>query len=154
VEADIAAARAGRPFKSSNGCAPDKISTKSARDGCEAFHKLEGELEAGRAAARLEQTAAAIRTRLATGTAVQTVDPGATAVSLIVGTSPDNIAAWSALLGYLALELAGMIAMMRAEIRSADMRFNSARSSLLASAILARSAAILSPLPVMPPMLP
>jgi len=46
---------------------------------------------------------------------MQTVDPGATAVSLIIGTSADNIAAWSALFGSLALELAGMIAMMRAE---------------------------------------
>jgi hypothetical protein len=36
-------------------------------------------------------------------------------VSLIVGTSADKIAAWSALLGSLALKLAGMIAMMRAE---------------------------------------
>jgi hypothetical protein len=115
VEADLASARAGRPYKSSDGCTPEEITTKSAREGCEAFRKLEGELETGRSAARLEQAAAAIRTRLATGRAVQTVDPGATAVSLIVGTSPDNIEAWSALLGSLALELAGMIAMTRAE---------------------------------------
>jgi hypothetical protein len=115
VEADLEVARAGRPYRSSDGCTPGMITTKSVREGCEAFRKLEGELEVGRAAGRLEQTAATIRGRLATGTAVQTVDPGATAVSLIVGTSPDNVAAWSALLGSLALELAGMIAMMRAE---------------------------------------
>jgi hypothetical protein len=115
IEADLAAARAGRSFKSSDGCTPEKIISKSAREGCEVFRELEGELETGRAAQRLDQSAATIRARLATGTAVQTVDPGATAVSLIVGTSADNVAAWSALLGSIALELAGMIAMMRAE---------------------------------------
>jgi hypothetical protein len=35
VEADLVAARAGRPFKSSDSCAPEKITTKSAREGCE-----------------------------------------------------------------------------------------------------------------------
>jgi hypothetical protein len=115
VEADLVAARAGRPYKASDGCHPEKITTKTIRDGCEAFRKLEGELEVGNAAARLERASAAIRSRLAASAAMQAVDPGATAVSLIVGTSVDNVAAWSALFGSLALELAGMIAMMRAE---------------------------------------
>jgi hypothetical protein len=78
---------------------------------------LEGEHETGKAAARLDGAASAIRARLAKGGAVRTADPGATAVSLIMGTSADNVAAWSALFGSLALELAGMIAMMRAESR-------------------------------------
>jgi hypothetical protein len=78
---------------------------------------LEGEHETGRAAVRLDEAAAAIRARLARSAGAQTADPGATAVSLIVGTSAENVAAWSALLGSLALELAGMIAMMRAESR-------------------------------------
>jgi hypothetical protein len=46
---------------------------------------------------------------------MQTADPGATALALITSLSPDRVSAWSALLGSLALELAGMIAMMRAE---------------------------------------
>ena len=117
VEADLATARAGRPYKSSEGCAPDRITSKATREACEAFRRLEGEHETGRAAVRLDEAAAAIRARLAKGAAVQTADPGATAVSLIVGTSAENVAAWSALLGSLALELAGMIAMMRAESR-------------------------------------
>jgi hypothetical protein len=115
VEADLATARAGHAYKSSASCAPEHISSRSVREGCDAFRKLEGELETGKAAARLDQAAIAIRGRLATDAAIQTVDPGATAVSRIVGTSADNVAAWSALFGSLALELAGMIAMMRAE---------------------------------------
>lgn len=115
VEADLAAARSGRPYKSSDGCIPERIATKATREGCEAYRRLEGELETGKAAARLEQAAATVRRRLATGTAVRTADPGATAVSLIVGASADDVAAWSALFGSIALELAGMIAMMRAE---------------------------------------
>lgn len=115
VEADLAAGRSGRAYKSTDGCAPEKITIKATREACEVFRKLEGELETGRAAARMEDAAAVIRARLAAGKSVQAADPGATAVSLIVGTSADNVAAWSSLLGSLALELAGMIAMMRAE---------------------------------------
>jgi hypothetical protein len=62
------------------------------------------------------------------------VDPGATALSLIVGTSADNIAAWSALFGSLALELAGMIAMMRAESGSVRESPGAQLGSALASA--------------------
>jgi hypothetical protein len=115
VQADIEVVRAGRAYKLSDGCHPEKIAAKAIREACEAFRKLEGELEAGRAAARLDEAAGVIRARLATGAAVQTVDPGAAAVSQIVGASTERVAAWSALLGSLALELAGVIAMMRAE---------------------------------------
>jgi hypothetical protein len=117
VEADLATARAGRLYRTSEGCIPENIASKATRDACEAFRKLEGELETGKAAKRLDEIAATIRIRLASGMAVQTVDPGATAVSLIIGTSADNVAAWSALSGSVALELAGMIAMMRADGR-------------------------------------
>jgi hypothetical protein len=78
---------------------------------------LEGELETAKTAAKLDEAAGVIRARLAKGLAVQMVDPGATAISLIVGAPSESIAAWSALLGSLALELAGMIAMIRAESR-------------------------------------
>jgi hypothetical protein len=76
VGANLEAARSGHPYKSSDGCVPER--TKATREGCEAFRKLGGELETGRAASGLEQAAAAIRARLATGAAVQTADLGAT----------------------------------------------------------------------------
>jgi hypothetical protein len=115
VDADITAGKGSKPYKSSEGCAPDKITLGATREACEAFRKLEGELETAKAASKLEADAERIRIRLAEGPAAQTADPGATALALIVNMSADRVAAWSAVLGALALEIAGMIAMMRAE---------------------------------------
>lgn len=115
VQADIEAAKATKAYKASDGCTPDKVTLSTTREACEAFRKLEGELETGKAAAKLEADAERIRGRLAQGPVMQTADPGATALALIANLSPDRVSAWSALLGSLALELAGMVAMMRAE---------------------------------------
>src|SRR5262249_21160407 len=115
VQADIEATKARKAYKASEGCTPDKVTLSSTREACETFRKLEGELETTKAATKLEADAERIRGRLAKGPAVQSADPGAVALALIVNSSADHVAAWSALLGALALELAGMIAMMRAE---------------------------------------
>jgi hypothetical protein len=115
VEADIAAAKGSKPYRSSEGCMPDRITLGATREACEVFRKLEGELETAKAASKLETDAERIRARLAKGPATQAADPGAAALALIVNMPADRVAAWSALLGALALEIAGMIAMMRAE---------------------------------------
>jgi hypothetical protein len=115
VQTDIDTAKASKAYRASDGCAPDKVTLSTTREACEVFRKLEGELEAGKAAARLEADAERIRQHLAQGPAMQTADPGATALALITNLSADRVSAWSALLGSLALELAGMVAMMRAE---------------------------------------
>jgi hypothetical protein len=47
--------------------------------------------------------------------AVETVNPGASAVARVLHIEVDDAVSWSALLGALALELAGMAAMMRAD---------------------------------------
>ena len=41
VKADIETARSGRHYKSTNGCEPEQITSKAAREACEAFRKLE-----------------------------------------------------------------------------------------------------------------
>jgi hypothetical protein len=115
VQAEIEAAKATKAYKASDGCTPVKVTLSTTREACEVFRKLEGELEMGKAAAKLEADAERIRGRLAQGPVMQTADPGATALALITNVSPDRVSAWSALLGSLALELAGMVAMMRAE---------------------------------------
>jgi hypothetical protein len=91
---------------------------------------------------RLDEAAATIRARLAKSTAGQAADPGATAVSVIVGASAESVAAWSALLGSLALELAGMIAMMRAESRHCVASVGSAGNTDQSASHAASSAAL------------
>jgi len=54
ITADLEAARASRAYKSSSGCDPEQIATKATRDACDAFRKLEGELETAKAAGELE----------------------------------------------------------------------------------------------------
>jgi hypothetical protein len=68
-------------------------------------------------AAKLDGDAAAIRTRLGKAPALQSANPGAAAVSRLLGIEVDDAVSWQALLGALALELAGMAAMMRADSR-------------------------------------
>jgi hypothetical protein len=68
-------------------------------------------------AAKLDTDAAAIRARLDKAPAMQNANPGAAAVSRLLGIEVDDAVSWQALLGALALELAGMAAMMRADSR-------------------------------------
>jgi hypothetical protein len=44
---------------------------------------------------------------------MQSTDPGAAAVAALLGITSDSAAAWTMFMGSIALELAGMIAMMR-----------------------------------------
>ena len=59
--------------------------------------------------------AATIRARLGKTPAMQSSNPGAAALSRLLRIEVDDAVSWSALLGALALELAGMAAMMRAD---------------------------------------
>jgi hypothetical protein len=65
-------------------------------------------------AAELDARASTIRARIDTAQAVQSSNPGAAAISRLLRIEVDDAASLSALLGALALELAGMAAMMRA----------------------------------------
>jgi hypothetical protein len=66
-------------------------------------------------AAALEANAATIRARIDKAQAVQSSNPGAAAISRLLRIEVDDAVSLSALLGALALELAGMAAMMRAD---------------------------------------
>jgi len=50
VTADLEAARASRAYKLSHGCQPVEVAAKATRDSCDAFRKLQGELETAKAA--------------------------------------------------------------------------------------------------------
>ena len=66
-------------------------------------------------AAALDANAATIRARIDKTQAVQSSNPGAAAISRLLRIEVDDAVSLSALLGALALELAGMAAMMRAD---------------------------------------
>jgi hypothetical protein len=66
-------------------------------------------------AAALDADTAIIRARLEKAQAVQSINPGAATISRLLHIEVDDAVSLSALLGALALELAGMAAMMRAD---------------------------------------
>jgi hypothetical protein len=66
-------------------------------------------------AAALDVRASAIRARIDGAQAVQSSNPGAAALSRLLHVEVDDAISWFALLGALALELAGMASMMRAD---------------------------------------
>ena len=67
------------------------------------------------AAAELDRKAANLRNKLDKAAAVLAANPGAAAVSRLLHIEVDDAVSWQAFLGALALELAGMAAMIRAE---------------------------------------
>jgi hypothetical protein len=86
---------------------------KATREACDAFRRLEGDLAVVETADRLD--ADLVRLRASKAPAMQATDPGAAVFAALIGTTAENAAAWTMLLGSIALELAGMIAMMRAD---------------------------------------
>jgi|SRR5581483_11338 len=116
VKADLEAAKASRAYKASNGCDPAQITAKATRDACDAFRMLEGELETAKAAETLDGRATALRASLAAAPAVQHANPQAAAISSLTGLPVDDAVNWYAFVASLALELAGMAAMMRADV--------------------------------------
>jgi hypothetical protein len=117
VKSDLEAFRAGRPYKASNGCDPEQITGKAAREACDGFRKLEGELETAKAARELEGKATALNATLAKQPAVQNANPQAAAISTLLRIPVEEAVNWYAFVASLALELAGMAAMLRAESR-------------------------------------
>lgn len=116
VKADMETARASRAYKASNGCEPDQITSTVTREACGAFRKLEGELETAKTAERLESRVAALTVAVAKAPAVQHANPQAAALSSLLHVDVDAATSLYALVASLALELAGMAAMMRAEV--------------------------------------
>jgi hypothetical protein len=122
VRADIEAFRAGRAYKSSNGCDPQETTGKSTRESCDAFRKLEGELETAKAAVLFEGKAATLGASLAKGPAVYHANPQAAAISNLLHIPVDDAVNWYAFVASLALELAAIAVMMHAEGRPASRR--------------------------------
>jgi hypothetical protein len=118
VTADLEAARASRAYKLSNACDPTQIAAKAIRDACDAFRKLEGELATAKAAQALDTKAAALRESLAHTPAVQHANPQAAAISNLLHIPVDDAVSLYAFVASLALELAGMASMMRADART------------------------------------
>jgi hypothetical protein len=101
---------------SSNGCEPEQIAAKATRDACDVFRKLEGELETAKAARELETKAELLRASLGQAQAIQRPNPQAAAIAGLTGLPVEDATHWYAFMASLALELAGMAAMMRAEV--------------------------------------
>jgi hypothetical protein len=116
IKAEIEAARASKAYKATDGCNPERIS-KLSRDACDAYRRLEGDLATAETAARLDVELQRARARDTKAPVMQTTDPGATVIAVLTGTTAESAAAWTVFMGSIALELAGMIAMMRAESR-------------------------------------
>jgi hypothetical protein len=115
VTADLEAVHASRAYKLSQGCQPEQITAKAIRDSCDAFRKLQGELETAKAAGELEHRAGTLRASLAHAPAIQHANPQAAAISNLLRIPVDDAVSLYAFVASLALELAGMAAMMRAD---------------------------------------
>jgi Poxvirus D5 protein-like len=118
IKAELEAAHAYRAYKATNGCEPAEIATKIAREACGAFRKLEGELASAEEAARLDADLARLRAKDGNGPAMQLANPQAAAISTLLHIPIDDAVALYAFVASLALELAGMAAMMRADAPS------------------------------------
>ena len=138
VKADIETARAGRAYKASDGCEPEKITSKAVREACEAFRKLEGELETAKTAERLEARVTALSAVVAKAPAVQHANPQAAAISTLLHVDVDAATSLYAFIASLALELAGMAAMMRADAPMESTRRKPGASQVEAPAEIAR----------------
>jgi hypothetical protein len=123
IKAEIEAARAGRACKATGERGPSMVG-KTTRESCEAFRRLDGDLAAAEAAARLDSNLA--RLRASKAPVMQTTDPGAAVFAAMIGTTAENAAAWTMFLGSIALELAGMIAMMRGDAPGREMETSTA----------------------------
>src|SRR5262249_11754115 len=78
--------------------------------------KLEGELETAKAAGELETRARLLRASLGQAQPILHANPQATAIAGLTGLPVEDATHWYAFVASLALELAGMAAMMRAEV--------------------------------------
>lgn len=105
VKADIEAARAGRAYKLSNGCEPAEITSKTTREACDAYRKLEGEMATAEAAARVDNEIVILRARLDKAPAVRSTDPQAATLARLFGVTQDDAAAWHYLFLAIVLEL-------------------------------------------------
>jgi hypothetical protein len=112
IKAEIEAAHAGKAYKAASGCDPNMVG-KASRESCDAFRRLEGDLAAAETAAAWTQIWLVCVASKAP--VMQATDPGAAVVAALIGTTAENAAAWTIFLGSIALELAGMNAMMRAD---------------------------------------
>jgi hypothetical protein len=104
-------------------------------------------------AAELDAKASTIRTRIDTAQAVQSSNPGAAAISRLLRIEVDDAVSLSALLGALALELAGMAAMMRADVHRSGRKTSTTSEPLAEKLNLADEATTATPtLPDVPPL--
>jgi hypothetical protein len=122
VKANLEALRVDRSYKATDGCQAELVATRSAREACERFRMLEGELETANAAQILEGKAAALAATLAKAPAIQQANPHAAALSILLRVSMEDAVSLYAFATSLALELAAIVAMMRAESRPASHR--------------------------------
>jgi hypothetical protein len=136
VKADLDAARAGRAYKSSNGCDPEQITTKATRDACEAYRKLESELETAKAAHDLEGKAEALKTSLAKGDVVRSVNPqGAILTKLfrLPDSEADTAATWQQFAMSIVVDLLIMACFIAYEVMGWETRALKRKQSTLPS---------------------
>jgi hypothetical protein len=122
VKANLEALRVDRSYKATDGCQAELVTTRAAREACERFRMLEGELETANAAQILEGKAATLTTTLAKAPAIQQANPQAAALSILLHVSMEDAVSLYAFAASLALELAAIAAMMRADSRPASHR--------------------------------
>jgi hypothetical protein len=101
---DIDAIKGGRLYKLSNGCNPEST-PKSAREECDRFHRLKGEIATAKEATRLDGLAATVRTRKNTRPAPQSTNAQTAAIAAVLHIKQGDAAAWLYLFYAVVLEL-------------------------------------------------
>lgn len=114
VKADLLTAKSQTAFKTSDGCAPEKITVQSSRDFCRSYRALEAELDRAQTNSRLDADIASTEERLRSAPPEVSADPQASAFSILTGLSVEISAALYALCASIALELAAAVMMLMA----------------------------------------
>lgn len=112
VAADLATSRASPLYKASEGCEPERIVGKQTREHCRAHRQLEGEHATAARGDDLDAKIARIVAQLGEAPPDREADPQAHALAILLQLPVELVTALYALGASLALELAGMVAMM------------------------------------------
>lgn len=113
IESDMTAARTDRRWSSSSSCTD--VTATASRTFCADYARLQGELEAAKEAATLDEKIHELTLTLAVAPAVRSVNPQATVIARLLHIAPEDAEAWYALLFALAVEAAAMSVLLVAE---------------------------------------
>jgi hypothetical protein len=113
IESDMKAARVDRRWNSSGACTD--ATAAASRTFCAQYARLQGELAAAEAAAKLDEHTRELTKKLETAPAVRDANPQANVIARLLHIAREDAEAWYALLFALASETAAMAVLLIAE---------------------------------------